>query len=246
VAATGIAPTSNTPLIIGKGGSITASFATSTTSQTFAVPGYYLSYFGSLGISKMSASSVVVGSGAPTSSIATAASHLFPFTTLQGSTYTYVGNYQVWAGKCASEQPLSPPPGIDIATVTPGSAVAATVGEPAIDASITGNGAKPLDVKITYSDGTCTDVWSPVASAGTDPTNGYAVYPAPFVSNAAKGDPASNVPGVAGSLAFCVDYKSGSSTWHKQTVPITNTSFTAPTVLTPIDLAPLANSSSPC
>src|SRR6185437_16647252 len=107
-------------------------------------------------------------------SISTASNHLFPFTTLQGSTYTYAGNYQVWAGKCASEQPLSPPSGIDIATVAPGSAATATVGEPAIEAAITGNTA-PLDVKITYSDGTCTDVWSPVASAGTDPANGNAL-----------------------------------------------------------------------
>jgi prepilin-type N-terminal cleavage/methylation domain-containing protein len=246
VAATGIAPTSNTPLIIGKGGSITASFATNTATKTYTVPGYYLSYFGSLGSSKMSASSVVLGSGAPVTSIPTATSHLFPFTSFVGSTYNYTGNYQVWAGQCASEQPLVPPPGIDIATVTPGSAVAATVGEPALDASITGNTA-PLDVKITYSDGTCTDVWSPVASAGADPTNGYAVYPAPFASNAAKGAPTSNVPGVAGSLSFCVDYKSGPTTYRKQTITgITNTSFTAPTVLAPINIATAPTSGSPC
>jgi Tfp pilus assembly protein PilV len=245
VAATGIAPTNVTPLVIGQGGSIAASFVTNTATAALTAPGYYLSYFGSLGSSKMS-SSVLLGSGAPVASIATAASHLFPFTTLQGSTYTYGGNYQVWAGKCASEQPLSPPPGIDIATVAPGSAATATVGEPAIEASITGNTA-PLDVKISYSDGACTDVWSPVASAGTDSTNGYAVYPAPFASNAAKGAPGSNVPGVASSLTFCVDYKSGASTWRKQTVSgITNTSFTAPTVLAPINIATAPTSSSPC
>jgi type II secretory pathway pseudopilin PulG len=250
VAATGVAPTSNTPLIIGKGGSITASFATSTASTTYSVPGYYLSYFGSLGSSKMTASSVVVGSGAPTSSIATVASHLFPFATLQGSTYTYAGNYQVWAGKCASEQPLSPPPGIDVATVAPGSAVAATVGEPAIEAGITGNGSTPLDVKITYSDGTCTDVWSPVASVGTDAANGNAlIFPAPFASNAAKGAAGSNVPGVPSSLTVCVDYKTGTSTWKKKTfAAFTNTSFTAPTLVpgTPFNISTVSNSSTPC
>jgi Tfp pilus assembly protein PilV len=248
VAATGIAPTSNTPLVIGKGGSITASFATSTTSQTFAVPGYYLSYFGSLGSSKMTASSVVLGSGVPASSIATAASHLFPFTTKQGSTYSYAGNYQVWAGKCTSEQPLSPPPGLDVASVNPGAAVAATVGEPAIEAAITGNGTTPLDVKMTYSDGTCTDVWSPVAAVGPDPANGGAlVFPAPFASNAANGDPASNVLGVASSVTVCVDYKSGSK-WHKWTFPATTTSFAAPTLLTPnpFDLSSTTLSSTPC
>jgi hypothetical protein len=90
----------------------------------------------------------------PVASIATAQSHLFPFTTLHGSTYTYAGNYQVWAGKCASEQPLTPPAGIDIATVTPGSAATATVGGPALEALITRNTA-PLDLNITYTDGTC-------------------------------------------------------------------------------------------
>ncbi|MGZ6617057.1 MAG: MSCRAMM family protein, partial [Solirubrobacteraceae bacterium] len=114
VAATGIAPTNVTPLVIGQGGSIAASFVTNTATASLTVPGYYMSYFGSLGSSKMS-SSVTLGSGAPVASISTAASHLFPFTTLQGSTYTYAGNYQVWAGKCASEQPLAPPAGIDIA-----------------------------------------------------------------------------------------------------------------------------------
>jgi len=157
----------------------------------------------------------------------------------------------VWAGKCASEQPLSPPSGIDIATVAPGSAATATVGEPAIEAAITGNTA-PLDVKITYSDGTCTDVWSPVASAGTDPANGNAlIFPAPFASNAAKGDPASNVPGVASTLTVCVDYKSKSSplTYRKQTfTSFTNTSFTAPTLVpgTPFDISTASTSSIPC
>ena len=132
VAATGIAPTSNTPLIIGKGGSIAASFATNTATNTFPCPAITCPTSGALGSSKMTASSVVAGIRcAGHLAIATAPSHLFPFTTLQGSTYTYTGNYQVWAGKCASEQPLSPPPGIDVATVAPGSAVAATVGEPA-------------------------------------------------------------------------------------------------------------------
>jgi Tfp pilus assembly protein PilV len=247
VAATGIAPTNVTPLVIGQGGSIAASFVTNTAANALPVSGYYLSYFGSLGSSKMSSPPPPLGTGAPVTSIQTATSHLFPFTTLSGSTYTYTGNYQVWAGKCASEQPLSPPPGIDVATVAPGSAVAATVGEPALEAAITGNTA-PLDVKITYSDGTCTDVWSPVASAGTDAANGSAlVFPGPFASNAAKGDPASNVPGVASSLTFCVDYKSGTSTWRKKTVTgITNTSFTAPTVLSPINIAAASTSSSPC
>lgn len=245
VAATGIAPTNTTPLIIGQGGSITASFTSNTATSAFTVPGYHLSYFGSLGNSHMS-SAVVLGSGAPVTSIATATSHLFPFTSFVGSTYNYTGNYQVWAGNCASEQPLVAPAGIDLATVTPGSAVSATVGEPALDASITGNTA-PLDVKITYSDGTCTDVWSPVASAGADPTNGYAVYPAPFASNAAKGAPTSNVPGVAGSLSFCVDYKSGPTTYRKQTIPgITNTSFTAPKVLAPINIATAPTSATGC
>ena len=248
VAATGIAPTNVTPLVIGQGGSIAASFVTNTAANALPVSGYYLSYFGSLGSSKMS-SSVVLGSGAPVTSISTAAAHLFPFTTLQGSTYTYAGNYQVWAGKCASEQPLSPPPGIDVATVAPGSSVAATVGEPAVEAAITGNTA-PLDVKITYSDGSCTDVWSPVASAGTDPANGNAlIFPAPFASNAAKGAAGSNVPGVASSLTFCVDYKSGTSTWRKKTfTSFTNTSFTAPTLVpgTPFNISTASTSSSPC
>jgi Tfp pilus assembly protein PilV len=246
VASTGIAPTNVTPLVIGQGGSIAASFVTNTATNALPVNGYYMSYFGSLGSSKMS-SSPVLGSGAPVASISTAASHLFPFTTLSGSTYSYAGNYQVWAGKCASEQPLTPPAGIDVATVAPGSAATATVGEPAIEALITGNTA-PLDVKITYSDGTCTDVWSPVASAGTDPVNlNAAVYPAPFASSLAKGLPGSNVPGVPSTLTFCVDYKSGASTWRKQIVSgITNTSFTAPTVLTPIVMTTAPTSSSPC
>ncbi|MGZ4249076.1 MAG: hypothetical protein ACXVUE_12320 [Solirubrobacteraceae bacterium] len=126
--------------------------------------------------------------------------------------------------------------------------MAATVGEPALEAAITGNTA-PLDVKITYTDGTCSDTWSPVSSAGTDPANGNAlVFPAPFASNAAKGDPASNVPGVASSLTLCVDYKSGTK-WHKKSVSgITNTSFTAPTLVPGVagDLSATSLVSTPC
>ncbi|MGZ6607573.1 MAG: MSCRAMM family protein [Solirubrobacteraceae bacterium] len=68
VAATGIAPTNVTPLVMGQGGSIAASFVTNTATASLTVPGYYMSYFGSLGSSKMS-SSVTLGSGAPVASI---------------------------------------------------------------------------------------------------------------------------------------------------------------------------------
>jgi hypothetical protein len=171
------------------------------------------------------------------------ASNLFPFA-LSGPSYT--NNYQVWAGKCPQEQPLQPPAGIDTASVNPGGSVTATVAEPAIDVAVKNSGSyvAPTDVKILFSGtstaGSCSDTWSQVPRLTTETASGvtYYVYPAPFASNAAKGTATASASGDPGTIQVCVDYKTGSTSYRKETsAAFTNTNFSGPTYLpTTMDL----------
>ncbi len=176
--------------------------------------------------------------------------NLFPF--YMGSTQQYTKNYQVWAGACEQEQPLQPPivSGVptnyatDFDGVSPGqsattlpSAVDVAVFEPAIDVAVKSNGGSPvLPTHVTIEfDGmnsagtatTCRDTWHLVQRVGTETVGGvtYAVYPAPFASQAAQGTATASNTGDKGTITVCADYNS-----HYEWSPaMQNVNFTAPT-----------------
>jgi hypothetical protein len=110
----------------------------------------------------------------------------------------------------------------------------------------------PTDVKILFSGtssaGTCTDTWAQVPKLTTEVANGvtYYVYPAPFASNAAKGTSTASASGDPGTIQVCVDYKTGSASYRKETsASFTNTNFAGPTYLpTTMDLTKDATSGS--
>jgi type II secretory pathway pseudopilin PulG len=262
---TGIATPNLNPLIMGRAGSITASFATTASNGVqviTGVPGYYLTYYGSLG-HHMSSTPTATASPMPSQTISTLPStpskqpqSLFPFASLPGP--SYANNYQVWAGQCDQEQPGQPPvigsPGVqtNYATVTPGAvAVPATVVEPALDAAISYNGIPetPTDVKITFTStsgsGTaCSDTWSPVTSVHTDTVSGvtYSTYPAPFASTSAAGTPSASASGQTGTVSLCADYQSPPGTYHKEwSPPTTNTNFTGPSAYIKMDVGKDSN-----
>jgi prepilin-type N-terminal cleavage/methylation domain-containing protein len=257
---TGVATPNLNPLIMGRAGSITASFATTAYNGVqviTGVPGYYLTYYGSLG-NHMSSTPTATASPMPSATISSLPSipskqsqSLFPFASLPGP--SYANNYQVWAGQCDQEQPAQPPligsPSVqtNYATVTPGAvAVPATVVEPALDAAISYNGTPvtPTDVKITFTStpgsGTaCNDTWYPVASVHTDSVGGvtYNTYPAPFASTSAAGTPTASLQGQTGTVSLCADYLTAPSTYRHESSPATtNTNFTGPSAYFKMDL----------
>ena len=193
----------------------------------------------------MSAAKTIGSQSAPGTLNATS---LFPF---WSPSTAYTNNYQLWAGKCEQEQPLTPPTGTDTATVGPGAAVvstsagmAPTVAMPAVDVAAKWNGTPVTPaVKITFTGsgagGACSDTWQNVPPAGTEIAGGvtYGVYPAPFASTAAAGQPTASASGDPGTISVCVQYTNGSQgTRHETVGPLTNTNFTAPTRLSVIDV----------
>ncbi len=231
-AAVSLSAVSTPPALqLGQAGSVNVQFQTgAATTSPLTVPGYELSYFGSLGGSHMTVFKTV-GSGSSSASSFTA-SNLYPF---WSSANGYANNYQLWAGKCEQEEPLQPPTGTNASTVTPGSTLSATVVEPAIDAAIKYNGAliTPTDVHIAFtgtSGPACSDTWS-VSAASSEQVGAvtYGVYPAPFASTAAQGTATASATGDTGTLTFCADYKTGPSSWKSETTSaMTTTNFTAP------------------
>jgi prepilin-type N-terminal cleavage/methylation domain-containing protein len=229
--------TAATPMVFGQAGSLTASFTTqdATSNGPVATKGAELSYYGNGAGNHMT---VFKTTGTGTAYATTlAANNLFPFA-LTGPSYT--NNYQVWAGKCEQEQPLQPPTNDDVASVNPGGSVTATVAEPALDVAVKNGGSyvAPSDVKIlfsgTSSSGTCTDTWSQVPLQTTETVGGvtYYVYPAPFASQASKGTSGASATGDPGSIQVCVDVKTGSSSYRKETsTAFTDTNFTTPNYL---------------
>jgi prepilin-type N-terminal cleavage/methylation domain-containing protein len=181
--------------------------------------------------------------------------NLFPF--YLGSSAQYTNNYQLWAGACEQEQPLTPPTGTGFASVTPGMAASpsltapdAIVDEPAIDVAIKYSGTvhPPGHVNITFTGKnatgsvTCTDTWHVVPALGPDTVSGttYTAYPSPFASTAAKGStsPMASNTGDPGTINVCADYNySGTSYKHVTTTAgYTVTNFNGPTVIPTIDV----------
>lgn len=233
--------------MIGLGGTMTAGFATVGNGGTVytQAPGFDLSYYGNLGGTHMSAAKVAGSVSSPATSVTVGS--LFPFYSTTNASYG--GNYQVWAGKCAEEQPLQPPTLngtlTDGATVTPGATgVPALLVEPSIDALTKYNGVveTPTHVHVTFKNtaGSCTDAWTNVAAVGSEQVSNvtYNVYPAPFSSNAAQGSATASANGGTGTVTFCADYKYQSSpaAYRYETWTGTTSNFSGPNATLSWDL----------
>jgi prepilin-type N-terminal cleavage/methylation domain-containing protein len=272
VTQTSITPAST--MIMGQAGQIKVGFATRTASTTYDqwttspfVLGAEISYFGTGNGNHMTTNacfngSACVGTGSAPVAYTPSQSNieflspgsLFPF--YLNSSAQYTNNYQVWAGACEQEQPLSPPTvtgamgsvQTDFASVSPGNVatamgtttVDATVFEPAIDVAIKSNGgaaALPSHVDILFTGmnsantaSTCTDEWKQVPRVGTETgSNGivYGVYPAPFASQSAVGSATASATGDKGTISVCAD-NGADYVWSK---PFANTNFTAATTV---------------
>ncbi|HUO74460.1 MAG TPA: carboxypeptidase regulatory-like domain-containing protein [Solirubrobacteraceae bacterium] len=243
VNATGIATPNINPLVIGNAGMITAGFTTTRTGGV-SVPNISapeLSYYGSLS-DHMTTFKTVTTAGAAIST----PKKLFPFVNA-GPIYT--NNYQVWAGGCSQEQPAQPPASTGFATVTPGSSVAATVAMPAIDLALYYNSAlkTPSDVKIKFvattgpncSNSSLTETWTGLTAVASETVGSYTygVYPGPFASTAAAGQPNASLNGDKATVQICADYNTGGSSYRKEwSSSMTNTSFTGPSAYVKMDV----------
>ncbi|HSC04936.1 MAG TPA: prepilin-type N-terminal cleavage/methylation domain-containing protein [Solirubrobacteraceae bacterium] len=241
VASTGIAtPSRGNPIEMGLGGGATGNFALALTG-TPAWKAPDLSWYGSGGGYSMSdfrkndptGSTSVSSLG--TLTVAGASGGLFPFASLNPTSYT--NNYQLWAGACRAEEP---PAGVNAATVTPGSSQSLTVLEPVL--YLTTN-RTPLDVKFTFNaatGSTCQDVWTPTVSTTAGPSGSY-VYGLPYATSQTAGTNSSS-SGLTGSITVCADYKSGTK-YGMASQTITD-DFTTPT---PLSLTlPSATSTTKC
>jgi prepilin-type N-terminal cleavage/methylation domain-containing protein len=226
VTQTGITPA--TKMIMGAAASVKVGFVTQTAStptifdqhaapfasgHAAAPDGAEISYYGTGSGNHMTTDACFIGTactGTGTPVTYTAAGnlvylspgHLFPF--YLGSSPQYTNNYQMWAGACEQEEPLSPPtlsaalapPSLtsvktDFATVGPGnvasaigsSNVDALVFEPAILVAVKyGGGAASLpshvDIDFTGKNSagavSCQDNWTQVPSVGTETVGGIA------------------------------------------------------------------------
>jgi type II secretory pathway pseudopilin PulG len=216
VTGTGVQAPSSLPIYMGQAGTFTGAFTTSTAGAGGEADG--LSWVGTgttpSGMSGGFQTAPTIDPALPLTTVTTGA--LFPFYRSVG-TVGYGGNYVVWGGRCAGQQP---PSGYTSATVMPGANVSTpTVQEPLLYlASVKVSGSatlvKPAHVKISYSSGGCTDSWpATVTPAATMPTAGWLANPGqPYAA--------------AGTLTVCADYKTGTSTYYKGTSAVTgNTSF---------------------
>jgi prepilin-type N-terminal cleavage/methylation domain-containing protein len=268
VTQTSITPAST--MIMGQAGQIKVGFATQAASAVFDqwttppfVSGAEISYYGTGNGNHMTTDACFTGSactGTGSNPVTYAATgnleflspgSLFPF--YLGSSAQYTNNYQVWAGACEQEEPLSPPTvggaETDFATVSPGkvatllstTTVDATVFEPAIDVAIKSNGGAALlpshvDVQFTGMNSagtasTCQDTWKQVPRVGTETgSNGivYGIYPAPFASQSAVGSATASATGDKGTIKVCAD----NGTNYVWSPAFANTNFTAATTVT--------------
>ena len=84
--------------------------------------------------------------------------------------------------------------------------------------------------------GACSDTWQNVAPVGSEQVGGvtYGVYPAPFASNAAVGQPTASASGDPGTITVCVQATNAGITRHETSAAMTNTNFTTPTRAAPM------------
>ncbi len=229
VTSTGNSTPSPDPVSMGLAGTFTATFqAFVGSNQTDTGEADYVSWYGAGGAQSMDDSNHAPAAAAGMATTL-GSSGLYPFAFAGPS---YVGNYQVWAGKCRQMQP---PAGINVLSVAPGSNQSPIVREPEFDLLVTNGGSgriKPTHVKMTFantSGPSCTDVWHP-SIASDAATNAHGVLTnagQPFMTATANVSAST----YTGSMLVCVDNGSRSKTVG----PVTD-SYAAVTSLT-IDLS---------
>jgi prepilin-type N-terminal cleavage/methylation domain-containing protein len=142
---------------------------------------------------------------------------LFPFASTSPTDYTQ--NYSAWGGRCAKQAPPSSK-NPNLYTVNPGSmGTAQIIQEPLLNlgtinySGFTGSPTKPAHVVLTFSDGTCTDSWSPTLLSTMNSTTGWFKNP---------GQPYAPT----GDLTVCADYSG-----YKASVTMANNNFSAANVV---------------
>jgi type II secretory pathway pseudopilin PulG len=156
---------------------------------------------------------------------------LFPFASL--SPTSYATNYTVWGGRCTGQAP--PPPSADQFTVIPNSVgVAQPIIEPLLKMNNvsykTSSGAiaqdeAPADVTLTFSDGTCTDTWTPTLASSILTTGWFQNPGQPYAPS--------------GTLTVCADFNTGTArrpVYWKNTTTASNTDFTQANVIPTITI----------
>jgi type II secretory pathway pseudopilin PulG len=236
VTSTGTAvPSTGNPLLLGQPGTVNTTFTAAGTSGTLlGQTADALSWYGAGSFGSMTTSSFVASAPAGTAVTSFAAANLFPFAFLTPTSYS--NNYRVWAGKCRQMQP---PTGVGTVAggVTPASVQSLAVQEPALNVVVTYNGVRkaPAHVKISFAStsGTaCNDSWyAPVAALAATSADGSLASPGqPFASTATTGATES-ASTLTGALSVCADYNNRQYTTPAGS-PVTNTNFSAPTLVT--------------
>lgn len=221
VTSTGLAVQPNNGVFhLGNPGSIIGTFMTAVTGgSTGEADG--ISWMGSKGSIPMPSPET-----APTSQTTLGTSYttgsLFPFASV--SPTSYGGNYTVWAGRCTGQAPVDQ----DQFTVIPGSVgTAQPVLEPLLNmgnisykssTGATPQSQAPAHVTLTFSDGTCTDTWTPTLLSASTATGWFKNPGQPYAPT--------------GTLTVCADYNTGTTRnpiYWKNTETTSNTSFSGAT-----------------
>ncbi len=190
------------------------------------------------------------GMTAPGANPAATANPATTSTTASSSNSLYPTSYAVWGGRCPNQEP--PTGKVASATVSAGQGASATVTEPAlavtsvtdkytVGRTTTGpTVVKPSDVVLTFSDGTCTDIWTATVSpATTMPSAGWLANP---------GQPYAP----AGDLSACADYYNSTTRgYYHASVPtgtttLGNTSFSAVNPVPTIAITESASTAGKC
>lgn len=208
VSSTGVTRLNSNPQVMGRAGTINASFATGEADS--------ISWTGAGGT--LATTSDPAESTAPAALNTSVTSRsLFPFESAGGS---YSNNYTVWAGPCMAMEP--PAADLTRASVLPGATASVTVTEPLLDVqTVTYNQApvQPQAVKLIFTDanahgcasGTApSDSWSPevvppLTGSQTEPATGWLQYPGqPFMSDLSGAN--ASASGDSGQLEVCAEY----------------------------------------
>ncbi len=225
---------------LGQAGSIVGTFTAQGTGGT-SVPGQAdgVSWTGTGSSLPTWSSTAPTTATAPAASITTPS--LFPFYQ-STAPVGYNNNYTVWAGRCAGQAPPTNP---TQATVAPGSLnLGKSIPEPLLNLGNvtykkkTGSTSaqKPADVKLTWSDGTCTDTWYAALAAGTAssvPATGWLQYPGqPYAAS--------------GTLTVCADYTpDGTNYYNGSVTTASNTSFNASNTANTVPAITVTQTTSP-
>ena len=201
---------------LGNPGTIVGTFATAA-SGGYTGEADGISWQGALGAIPMPTPETAPTADPSTAGTGYTTGALFPFAATSPTSYTQ--NYSVWGGRCSKQ---APPPGKNpnLFTVNPGSmGTPHTIQEPLLDlgtiafSGFSGTPTAPAHVVLTFSDGTCTDSWSPTLLSTMNATTGWFKNPGqPYAPS--------------GDLTVCADYNN-----YKASVKMGNTNFSAANVV---------------